>query len=81
MQQEPPAAPNAVLDMIKRAESVASTLIGLDEAQAKAVAANAGMTTRVERRDGERFALRMDFRPQRIDLTVESGTVAATRVG
>jgi hypothetical protein len=81
MPEEPQDAPNSFLDALHRTESVGATLMGLDDASANSVATEAGMTTRVEQRNGKRLSLRADLRPTRINLTVESGTVVATRVG
>ena len=81
MPDEPNDAPNPCSDTWQRSESVAARLIGLDEAGAKSVVEEAGMLVRVERRDGRRLTLRMDLRPNRINLSVEKGTVVATRVG
>jgi hypothetical protein len=68
-------------ETMQRVESVAATLIGLDEASASSAAEEAGMTIRVEQRDGKRLGLRRDFRTNRINLTVERERVVATRVG
>jgi hypothetical protein len=64
-----------------RTEAVAATLIGLDEASATAAAEAAGCTVRVARRDGTPFVLTMDYRPSRINLTIDAGHVTATDVG
>jgi hypothetical protein len=74
-------SPNPFLDALRETESLAATLVGLDEASAVRSIAEAGRSTRVVQRDGERFSLRADFRSGRINLTIESGVVVATRVG
>ena len=64
---------------------VAAVLIGLGEDEARSVAEARGMTVRVVQRDGQRLSRRSDRRSDRrsnqIDLTIEQGTVTATRVG
>jgi hypothetical protein len=64
-----------------RAEAVAATLVGFDEASATAAAEAAGCTVRVGRLDGTSFVLTMDYRPSRINLSIDAGHVTATDVG
>jgi hypothetical protein len=72
---------DAYAERLKLAESLAPTLVGLDEASANSAVAQAGLTVRVERRDGRRMSLRDNLRVDRIDLTIERGVVTAARVG
>jgi hypothetical protein len=69
------------MDVEARTREVAATLIGLDEATANTAAEEAGMMTRVMSRDGRRLSRRADRRFNRINLSIEKGTVVATSVG
>lgn len=57
-------------------EEIAS-FVGLTEAEAGERAAAAGWSVRIAARDGEQFQLTMDYRPDRINLSIEAGTVTA----
>lgn len=54
-----------------------ASFVGLTEAEAGERAAASGWTIRIAARDGEQFQLTMDYRPERINLTIEAGTVTA----
>jgi hypothetical protein len=73
--------PTAVADAVQRAEALAPTLIGVGEADAISAVESAGLTFRVRRRDDTSFPLTLDFRPSRINLTIEHGTVSAIELG
>lgn len=54
-----------------------ASFVGLTEAEAGERATASGWTVRIAARDGEQFQLTMDYRPERINLTIEAGTVTA----
>jgi hypothetical protein len=60
---------------------VAGDIIGLPEADAAAWAEKNGRTVRVGSRDGEFYALTMDYRPSRLTLDIVDGTVTNATVG
>jgi len=53
----------------------AQELIGMSEEAAEKCAVDAGYTWRVTERDGEMFAMTMDYYPTRINVVVENGLV------
>ena len=55
--------------------------LGLTESDAVARARSEGRALRVEYRDGEHFALTMDFDPTRVNISVEKGIVVGARTG
>lgn len=61
--------------------AVDAALAGLSQEQAESAAAAAGYTVRIASVDGEPRALTMDYRFDRINLELESGTVTAANVG
>jgi hypothetical protein len=56
-------------------------LLGMSEAEATKAAEAKGLTVRVGSRDGEDFALTMDYRTDRVTLTVVAGIVTAVTPG
>lgn len=60
---------------IKAAQTL--TLIGKTAAEAEAIAAAADVSFRVVERDGEAFAVTMDYRPGRINARVQNDIVVA----
>ncbi len=63
------------------AEAVAAAVIGSSEEDAVAAIAAADLTSRVVERDGEAFAITMDFRTERVNLTILDGVVTYADVG
>jgi hypothetical protein len=63
------------------AQDVADTVLGMSEAEATQTAEAKGLTVRVGSRDGEDFALTMDYRTDRVTLTVVAGIVTAVTPG
>ena len=63
------------------AQDVADTVLGMSEAEATQTAEAKGLTVRVGSRDGEDFALTMDYRTDRVTLTVVAGVVTAVTPG
>lgn len=59
----------------------ANELLGLTEAAATAEAESRNWTVRIAARDGEQFALTMDYSPTRVNLTVENDLVTYLFVG
>lgn len=64
----------------RHAATIAPTVLGLDEAGAKATIEGAGCQFRVASRDGTRLPLRRDKRPNRINITTKDGKVIAADV-
>jgi len=62
-------------------ESRALQLIGMKESGAEVCAAANRWLYRVGERDGEPFAVTMDYRPNRVTVSVRSGTISAVTVG
>ena len=59
----------------------ADVLVGMAEADATQAAESKGWVVRIGSRDGEDFALTMDYRTDRVTLTVKSDKVTAVVVG
>ena len=59
----------------------AATLVTMTEADSVMCAEKLGWTWRIGQRDDETFALTMDFRPDRVTVTVMNGLVTAALVG
>ena len=62
-------------------ESRALQLIGMKESGAEVCAAANKWLYRVGERDGEPFAVTMDYRPNRVTVSVRSGIITAVTVG
>ena len=76
-----PAVDPAVDPDMSVAQDVADTVLGMSETEATKVAEAKGLTVRVGSRDGEDFALTMDYRSDRVTLTVVAGIVTAVSPG
>ncbi len=61
--------------------ALATTLISMAEDAAIASITEAGFDYRVVARDGENFPVTLDYRPTRINLTINKGVVADVNVG
>ena len=59
----------------------AQELIGMSEEVAEKCALDAGYTWRVTERDGEMFALTMDYYPTRINVVVDKGLITEAYSG
>lgn len=59
----------------------ANTLLGMSEEEATAAAQANGWVVRIAARDGEQFALTMDYNYTRVNLTVDNGVVTDVFVG
>lgn len=59
----------------------ANELLGLTEADATSTAEGRGWEVRIAARDGEQFALTMDYIPTRVNLTIEAGVVTYLFIG
>jgi hypothetical protein len=55
--------------------------LGLTEQEAKDLAKDNAFTVRVAGRDGECYALTMDYRTDRVNVYLEDGTVTAATIG
>jgi hypothetical protein len=76
-----PSVEPAVDPDIAVAQAVADSVVGMSEAEATKTAEGKGLTVRVGSRDGEDFPLTMDYRPDRVTLTVVSDKVTAATPG
>lgn len=68
----------------QRAEQLAGDLVGMSEQAAIAkiaAAADGPFEHRIVERDGEGFPATMDYRPNRLNLTITKGTVSKVDVG
>lgn len=68
-------------DMEEITSEEANTLLGMSEAEATSTAEGNGWVVRVAARDGEQFALTMDYNPKRVNLTVVDGVVTDVFIG
>lgn len=59
----------------------ANTLLGMSETEATAFAEDKGWVVRIAARDGEQFALTMDYNPKRVNLSVENDLVTDVFIG
>ncbi|MDP4713348.1 MAG: hypothetical protein NWS27_03900, partial [Ilumatobacteraceae bacterium] len=76
-----PAVDPAVEPDMAVAQDVADTVLGMSEAEATKTAEAKGLTVRVGSRDGEDFPLTMDYRTDRVTLTVIADKVTAATPG
>jgi hypothetical protein len=76
-----PAVDPAVDPDMSVAQDVADTVLGMSEAEATKTAEAKGLTVRVGSRDGEDFPLTMDYRIDRVTLTVIADKVTAATPG
>ncbi|MDP4648636.1 MAG: hypothetical protein NWS73_02175, partial [Ilumatobacteraceae bacterium] len=76
-----PAVDPAVEPDMAVAQDVADTVLGMSEAEATKTAEAKGLTVRVGSRDGEDFPLTMDYRTDRVTLTVVADKVTAATPG
>jgi hypothetical protein len=74
--QDPPDQPDTA-----DAEEIAHDVVGRSEKDAVAAIEQAGLVARTVMRDGEAFVVTDDHRTDRINLTVEGGTVIRADVG
>ena len=77
---EPAVDPTVAPDM-SVAQEVADSVVGMSEAEATKTAEAKGLTVRVGSRDGEDFPLTMDYRIDRVTLTVIADKVTAATPG
>ena len=66
---------------VERTKAFADSLIGMNIGEAETLAASKGFITRVVERDGESFWITMDYRTNRVNLTVEKDMVTKVHVG
>jgi hypothetical protein len=59
----------------------ATQLIGMTEKAAEVCAAANSWMFRVGERDGEQFPVTMDYRSNRVTVSVVSGTISAVAIG
>ena len=76
-----PAVDPAVDPDMSVAQEVADSVLGMSEAEATKTAEAKGLTVRVGSRDGEDFPLTMDYRIDRVTLTVIGDKVTAATPG
>lgn len=68
-------------DKVEIAKSRANTLISMAESDSIVCADKLGWQWRIGQRDDEEFALTMDYRADRVTVTVRNGLVTAVIVG
>ena len=76
-----PSVDPAVDPDMSVAQEVADSVVGMSEVEATKTAEAKGLTVRVGSRDGEDFPLTMDYRTDRVTLTVVADTVTAATPG
>ena len=76
-----PAVDPAVDPDMSVAQDVAKSVLGMSEAEATKTAEAKGLSVRVGSRDGEDFPLTMDYRTDRVTLTVIADKVTAATPG
>ena len=76
-----PAVDPTVAPDMSVAQEVADSVVGMSEAEATKTAEAKGLTVRVGSRDGEDFPLTMDYRTDRVTLTVVADKVTAATPG
>jgi hypothetical protein len=62
-------------DVAQETDRFGKDLIGMAEEDALQCVEDAGLTWRVYERDGEMFALTMDYRAERVNVKIEKGIV------
>lgn len=73
--------PVDVADQTEITQVRAEMLLGFSEADAERCATELGWAFRVAERDGESFALTMDYSPQRVNVVVSVDEVTSISVG
>jgi hypothetical protein len=63
------------------ADEYGQQLVGFDEDAARTCVEDAGLVWRVIARDGEYFAVTLDYSPQRINAVMENAVVLEVSVG
>ncbi len=66
---------------VQRTRTFADTLIGMNIDEVETLAASKGFITRIVERDGESFIVTMDYRTNRVNLTVEKDIVTKVFIG
>ena len=66
---------------VQRTRNFADTLIGMNIDEVETLAASKGFITRIVERDGESFIVTMDYRTNRVNLTVEKDIVTKVFIG
>ena len=78
-EQGPPSKPKS--GDVTPFEVATGELIGLSEPDAQTCIEEAGLTGRVVYRDGESFPVTLDYRPDRINMSIEEGFVVEVTLG
>jgi len=68
-------------DMEEITNEEANTLLGMSEQEANSTAVANGWVVRIAARDGEQFALTMDYNPKRVNLTIDNDVVSDVFIG
>lgn len=76
---EPEPAPDG--QIVPLTDETAQSLVGLSEDEASKVATGNGWAVRIAMRDGEAFSLTMDYRQDRVNLTIEKDRVTKVDIG
>ncbi len=75
------SSPEYFEEVAKLVEEATKSLVGKSEKNVEYCAAFDGLTYRVAARDGEFFALTMDYIPTRINVEIEKSVVTKISVG
>lgn len=80
---EPSVAEPGVVDgsMDEISNEEANTLLGMSEAEATSTAEANGWVVRIASRNGEQFALTMDYMARRVNLTIDNDVVTDVFIG
>ena len=68
-------------DAIAKTQAFGATLIGMNITDAEQLAQSSGFTLRIVERDGESFAITMDYRTDRVDVKVTNDIITEYSVG
>lgn len=72
---------DSMASQIEKTRAFASTLVGLNIDEARALTAGTGFSLRIVQQDGEYFAITMDYRTDRIDLVINNDIITEVSVG
>lgn len=68
-------------ERIAACQALSKSVIGKTGEEARAMGREAGVSVRTARIDKESFMLTMDYRPERLNIEIDAGVVAAARCG
>lgn len=74
-------AQKKIKELAKLAKDTKNQVIGMDENDAVTLIEDNGLRARVVCRNGKHFGVTMDYRIDRINLTVVDGKITRTQIG